>query len=64
MFHIVFDNVLSNPKEFDKLIPMLSSFHTAKVVEHCIGKYPRGSGVEDALVETGVFGVKAVAYDE
>ena len=32
----------------------------AKVVEHCIGKYLRGSGVEDALVETGVFGVKAV----
>ena len=60
MFHIVFVIVLSNPKEFDKLIPMLGSFHTAKVVEHCIGKYLRGSGVEDAHVETGVFGVKAV----
>ena len=60
MFHIVFEIVLSNPKEFDKPIPMLGSFHTAKVVEHCIGKYLRGSGVEDALVETGVFGVKAV----
>ena len=35
---------------------MLGSFHTAKVVEHCIGKYLRGSGVEDAIV----FGVKSV----
>ena len=39
---------------------MLGSFHTGKVVEHCIGKYLRGRGVEDALVETGVFGLKAV----
>ena len=60
MFRIVFDIVLSNPKEFDKLIPMLGSFHTANVVEHCIGKYLRGSGMEDALIETGVFGSKAV----
>ena len=41
-------------------MPMLGCFHTAKVVEHFIGKYLRGSGVEDALVETGVFGLKAV----
>ena len=60
VFPIVFDIVLSNPKEFDKLIPMLGSFHAAKVVEHCIGKCLRGSRVEDALVETGVFGLKAV----
>ena len=60
VFRIAFDIVLSNPIEFDKLIPMLGSFHTAKVVEHCIGKYLRGSGVEDALFETGVFGLKAV----
>ena len=39
---------------------MFGSFHTEKVIEHCIGKYLRGSGMEDALVETGVFGVKAV----
>ena len=59
MFCIVFDIVSSTPKEFDKLISMLGSFHTATVVEHCIGKYLRGSGVEDALVEKGVFGLKA-----
>ena len=60
VIHIVFEIVLSNLKEFDKLIPMLGSIHTAKVVEHCIGKYLRGSAVEDAHIETGVFGVKAV----
>ena len=65
LFRIVFNIVLSNPKEFDKLIPMLGSFHTAKVVEHCIGKYLRGSGVEGALVEIGVFWFKSSrVYDE
>ena len=64
VFHIVFETVLNNPKEFHKLIPMLGSFHTAKVVEHCIAKYLHGSGVQDALFETGVFGVKAAVYDE
>ena len=39
---------------------MLGSFHTAKVVENLICKYLRGSGVEDAVVETGVFGLNAV----
>ena len=41
---------------------MPGSFYTAKVVEHCIGKYLRGSGVEDTLVETGVFVLKAVEF--
>ena len=59
MLLIIFYIVLSNPEESDKLMPMLGSFHTAKVVEYCIGKYLRGSGVEDARVETGVFGLKA-----
>ena len=60
VFRIVFDIALSSPKEFDKLIPMLGSLHTAKVVEHCIAKYLCGSDVEDALVETCMFGLKAV----
>ena len=60
VFRIVFDIVFSNPKEFDKFISMLGSFHTAKIVERYIGKHLPESGVEDALVETGVFSLKAV----
>ena len=35
---------------------MLGAFH----VQHCIGKYIKGSGLEDSLVETNVFGVKVL----
>ena len=40
------------------LYPCLAASTQERFVEHCIGKYLRGSGVEDALVETGVFSVK------
>ena len=39
------------------LIPMLGNFHLVKAAEHCIGKYLKGSGIEDA---TGTFGIKVV----
>ena len=29
---------------------MLGVFHTAKCVEHCIGNYIRGSGIEESLM--------------
>ena len=32
----------------------------AKGLLHCIGKYTKGSGIEDALLETEVFGVNIV----
>ena len=32
----------------------------AKVVELCIGKFIKGSGTKDVLVETNLFGIKAV----
>ena len=46
--------------EFKKLLPMLGAFHTAKCVEHCIGKFIQGSGLDDALKHTKVFTVKTV----
>ena len=30
------------------------NFHTTKYVRRCIGKYIKGTGLKDALVETGV----------
>ena len=39
---------------------MLGAFHMAKVAQHCVGKYIKGSGFEDALVENKVFVVKVM----
>ena len=36
---------------------MLGYFHTAKYVEHCIGKYIEGSCIEESLRQTQTFGV-------
>ena len=36
-------------------------FHAAKCVEHCIGKYIQGSGIEESFWQAKVFGVN-VAY--
>ena len=58
--HIVFDIVLSSPKEFDNLIPCLAASTQQRLLNIALVKYLHGRGVEDALVETGVFGVKAV----
>ena len=43
--------------EFCNIIPMLWRFHTAKYVEHCIGKYIKGSCIQESLRQTQVFGV-------
>ena len=39
---------------------MLDGFHTAKYLQHIIGKYIRGSGLEESFRQTRVFGVKIV----
>ena len=58
--HTVFDIVLSSPKEFDNLIPCLAASTQQRLLNIALVKYLHRSGVENALVETGVFGVKAV----
>ena len=60
VFLIVVDVYLQRPDEFRSLVPFLGGFHMAKCVQHCIGKYVRGSGLEDSLLETSIFGVKIV----
>ena len=56
VFRIVVDIYIKHPDEFSHLLPMLGAFHMAKVA----GKYIKGSGFEDALVENKVFGVKVM----
>ena len=57
---IVLDIYLQKKKEFCNIIPMLGGFHTAKCVKHCIGKCIQGSGIEESLRQTQVFGVNVV----
>ena len=60
VFCIVIDIYLKNPKKFESLIPTMGGFHMAKCAQRCIGKYIKGTGLEDALVEASVVGVKVV----
>ena len=60
VFRIMIDIYLKCPGKFKKLFPMLGVFHMTKCVQHCIGKYIKGSGLADSLVETNVFGVKVI----
>ena len=60
VYRIVVDIYLKCHNEFKMLVPCLRGFHMAKCVQHCIGKYIRGSGLDDALVETQVFGKKVI----
>ena len=63
VYRIVVDIYLKCPNEFKMLVPCLGVFHMAKCVQHCIGKYIRGSGLDDALVETQVFGKKVTEQE-
>ena len=58
VFRIMIDIYLQKQDQFKSIIPMLGGFHTAKCFEHCIGKYIQGSGLEQSLKQTRVFGVK------
>ena len=60
VFRLVLEVYLKNPEEFKNLMPMLGGFHITKCVQRCISKYIKGTGKEDALTETGVFGVKVI----
>ena len=52
VYQIVADVYLKCPEKFKQLILCMGSFHMAKCVQHCIGKYVRRSGIEDAFIKT------------
>ena len=58
VYCIVTEIFLKQPEHFRNLVPMTGGFHMAKAAMHCVGKYLRGSGKEDAFVETETFGLK------
>ena len=44
--------------EFSRIIPLLGAFRMTKGAQHSIGKLIKHRGLDDALVETGTFGIK------
>ena len=58
VYCVVADIVLKHSEEFKNLVPMMGGFHMAKAAMHCIGKYLKRCGIEDAFVETETFGSK------
>ena len=59
-FRIVVDIFLQKQDQFQNLTPMFGGFYAAKYLQHSLGKYIRGSGLEESLRQTRVFGVKIV----
>ena len=58
VYCIVTEIFLKQPDHFRNLVPMMGGFHMPKAAMYCVGKYLRGSGMEDAFVETETFGLK------
>ena len=56
VFDILIDVVLYNPAQFSHIFAAMGPFHWSKIIQKCCGKFLRGSGLEDALVECGTFG--------
>ena len=46
VYNSVVEIYLKCPNEFKMLVPCLRGFHMVKCVQHCIGKYIRGSGLD------------------
>ncbi len=51
---------MSESDVFYDIYPMMGMFHMAKVLLRCAGKYLTGSGMEDALIESEVFGKRVL----
>ncbi|OXU18367.1 hypothetical protein TSAR_009883 [Trichomalopsis sarcophagae] len=54
--HIVFEK----SDEFNNIILCLGNFHIIKVLQTCIGKYLKNSGIENIFIETALFGINTV----
>lgn len=56
VYHTLADIVMDEPDEFADIHGMMGMFHWVKILLKCAGRYLQGSGIEDALIETDVFG--------
>ena len=54
VYSLVVQIWLQQPEMFNNIYPMLGTFHMTKSALKCAGKYIRGSGAEDAFIETQI----------
>ena len=50
------DIILHEPESFKDIFLCMGPFHWTKILLRCQGRLLRGSGIDDGLVECGVFG--------
>ena len=60
VYRLVVEIHLKCPEKFKPLVPCLGGFHMAKCLQHCTGKYIKGTGLDDVLLETNIFGKKTI----
>ena len=60
VYRLVVEIYLKCPEKFKPLVPCLGGFHMAKCLQYCIGKYIKGTGLDDVLLETNIFGKKTI----
>ena len=60
VFRIAREIQLIRPEEFNDIVLCLGSFHMTKIALGCLGKYLKGSGAENILIESGIFGVNVI----
>ena len=58
VYHIVIDIFKHRLEVFKNLFPILGSFHMAKAALWVAGKFLKRSGIEDAVIEPQIFGIK------
>ena len=60
VYHMAKQIQLENPGKFDNIILLLGGFYTIKVIQGCIGKYLKHSGVYEIFTQTRLFGLGTV----
>ena len=58
VYRIMVDIYIKCHEKFKVLVPCLGGFHTGKCLKYCIGKYIKGTGLEDVLIECKRIGKK------
>ena len=56
VYHTVADLMMDEPDKFSDIHDMMGFFHWTKTLLKCGGRYIQASGVDDGLIEKGIFG--------
>ena len=60
VYRIVADNFKKKKDKFSGIISLLGDFYISKAAQNSIGKLIKHTGLYDALVKTGPFGIKVI----